>query len=109
MRIGDIPYLFTWAGDKINLTIRLIAQYYLSHEVSNTHLYVSNLTIEDVEYICRHDIVDSLVLYDLIPFECKMTQKHDCYLSNHLLNLGYAVVHLDIDGAMKILNSLIQQ
>ena len=37
-----------------------------------------------------------------------MTQKHDCYLSNHLLNLEYAAAHLDIDGAMNILNSLIQ-
>ncbi len=108
VRIEDIPYLFTWAGDKINRTIRLMAQYYLSHEVSNTHLYVSNLTIEDVEYICRQDLVDPLVLCDLIPFECKMTQKHDCYLSNHLLNLEYAAAHLDIDGAMFILNSFLQ-
>lgn len=108
VRIGDIPYLFTWAGDKINRTIRLMAQYYLSHEVSNTHLYVSNLTIEDIEFICKQDIVDPLTLCDLIPSECKMTQKHDCYLSNHLLNLEYAAAHLDIDGAMNILNSLIK-
>lgn len=108
VRIGDIPYLFTWAGDKINRTIRLMAQYYLSHEVSNTHLYVSNLTIEDVKYICEQDIVNPLEICELIPFECKITQKHDCYLSNHLLNLEYAATHLDIDGAMNILNSLIR-
>ena len=106
--VNGISYLFTWAGAKINRTIRLILQHFLSSEISYNHIYVSNVTSDDITYICSQETVDPMVLCDQVPFELKAKEKYDNYLSNHLLNLEYCASYLDVDGAMKILKDTIK-
>lgn len=107
--VDGISYLFTWAGAKINRTIRLILQHFLSNEISNNHIYVSNVTHDDITHICNQETVDPMILCDQVPFELKVQEKYDNYLSNHLLNLEYCASYLDVDGAMKVLRDTIRK
>ena len=107
--VDGISYLFTWAGAKINRTIRLILQHFLSNEISNNHIYVSNVTHDDITHICNQETVDPMILCDQVPFELKVKEKYDNYLSNHLLNLEYCASYLDVDGAMKVLRDTIRK
>lgn len=99
-------YIFTWAGDKINKTIYLMAKYYLDKRISYNHLYITDLKINDIESIIRFGKVDAIELANLVNRGAKEKQKYDYLLSDELLNIEYANTYLDIDHAWEVLIGL---
>lgn len=98
--------LLTWAGSKINRTICLISNLYLGEFIGFNPIYHNRLTKDDILEILKHPKPKA---EDLCPFlmRClRETRKYDYLLSDELLNVQYASMYLDVDGAWDILIKL---
>lgn len=102
-KYGEDNYLFTWAGCKINRTIKIIMELALSRSCEYNHLFVENITEEDIKILIRKGKPSNEQLVKMIPRELKEIQKYDYLISDYLLDLEYANTYLDIDGAWLIL------
>ena len=102
---GDEELFVTWAGSKINRTISLMAMLFLDEFVGLNHIYIRGLNKENAMEIVRHQKPKA---EDLCPFLMrfvKETKKYDYLLSEELLNVQYASMYLDVDGAWEIMQS----
>lgn len=105
---GKDCYLFTWAGWQINRTIKMIMEYELDENCEYNHLYIKNITKEDIKMVISRCKPCNEQLSEIIPRELKIMQKYDYLLSDYLLDLEYANTYLDIDGAWEVLCEIVK-
>lgn len=98
LRYGNESYLLNWAGTKANRTLALMMQYYLKKHCPYGSFYVSNITSEDIEALCKINKLDTIELASMLPRQYKICQKYDYLLSDKLLNMEYANTYLDINA-----------
>lgn len=94
---------FTWAGTKINRTISLILLNNIEITCQYNHLAVHKITVSDIKNALNKGKPDVLVLAALEQRIHKEKQKYDYLLSDKLLDLEYANIYLNIEGAWEIL------
>ncbi len=97
----------TWGGSKINRTISLMAIMFLDKYVGFNHIFVNGLRKEDVKKILKHSKPRAEELCPFLMRFVKETKKYDFLLSNELLNIQYASMYLDVDGAWEIMENTI--
>lgn len=91
--------LLTWAGSKINRTICLISNLYLDKFSGYNHIYLNRLTKEDISEILKHPKPKAESLCPYLMRCVKERKKYDYLLSDELLDIEYASMYLDVDGA----------
>lgn len=82
-----------------------MAMLFLDEFVGLNHIYIRGLNKENVMEIVMHQKPKA---EDLCPFLMrfvKETKKYDYLLSEELLNVQYASMYLDVDGAWEIMQS----
>ena len=104
--LGNEELFVTWAGYKINRTISLMSKLFLDESVGYNHIFIDGLTKENVKKILLHPKPKSEVLCPFLMRFVKETKKYDYLLSDELLNIQYASMYLDADGAWEILKKL---
>ena len=105
---GKDYILFTWAGSKINRTISLIANLFLERIVGFNHIFINGLFKENVLEILQRPKPKAEELCPFLMRCVKETKKFDYLLSDELLDIEYASMYLDVDGAWKELKILSQ-
>ncbi len=95
----DEELMFTWAGAKINRTISLIAQFYLEKTIGFNHIFLNGLNTEDVFAVLKHQKPKAESLCPFLMRCVKERKKYDYLLSDELLDIQYASMYLDVDGA----------
>lgn len=106
---GDETILFPWAGDRVMNTLSVMLS---AHGIATS--------LDGIALTCTHTSPPHLraALKDLSTSELpeattlaqsvsvKAQDKHDKYLSEDLLNIGYAAKNLDLPGTKKVLSRL---
>ena len=105
--INGVGALFTWAGHRINRTISLLYQFYMGNqkEIMYNHIYLLGITQADINIILSSEIPKEEELASLICRNQKELAKYDEFLTDHLLNLEYSKINLDLDRAINILQT----
>lgn len=98
-KYGDEEIMLTWAGTKINRTISLMAQLYLDNYVAYNHIYINNFNKEKLIELMKCPKPKAEILCQFLMREAKELKKFDYLLSSELLDIQYASMFLDVDGA----------
>ena len=120
-RLADISFVeydekstifFTWAGIQINHTIELIFKFYFEDAkiYKCTPIYlIGDITTPDITYILEKGKPRAIDLASLLDFDLKIRQKYDYLLTDELINMEYAESCLDVDGAWRVLESIMTE
>jgi hypothetical protein len=96
---GDENVILTWAGTIVNKTIGLISKLYLDKTIGFNHIFLNKLTKKDVTEILKHPKPQAESLCPFLMRYGKELNKFDHLLSDKLLDVEYASMSLDVDGA----------
>ncbi len=96
---GDENVILTWAGTIINKTIGLISKLYLDKTIGFNHIFLNKLTKEDIKEILKKPKPQAVSLCPFLMRYGKELNKFDYLLSDKLLDIEYASMNLDVDGA----------
>ena len=99
--------VFTWAGAKINRTICLIAHLYLEKSIGFNHIFLHRLGKEDILRILKRPKPQAESLCPYLMRCVKELKKYDYLLSDELLDIQYASMYLDVDGAWDVFVKLV--
>ena len=101
--------LFTWAGFRVNHTIKLILRRYLENiEIEECNeIYIVGVKPSDVVFIIKQEKPKAVDLASFLDFEIKLRHKYDYLLTDELLKMEYAKSCLDVDGAWNILKNIL--
>ena len=105
----DEELFITWAGSTINRTISLMTILFLDEFVGFNHIYIRRINKEVIMEIIKHPKPKAEELCSFLMRAVKETKKYDCFLSDELLNVQYASMYLDVDGAWEILTKSITE
>ena len=70
------------------------------------HIYVCNINIDNIKKMLSLPIPIAQDIAHLLPRRQKERERYDMYLPDTLLNLEYANTHLDLPGAITVLEGL---
>lgn len=110
IEIGNKVYIFTWLGDKITDTLKVI---FIMNNFSVTSLY-GIIEIEQIDKASVVSYLRSLLVYG-IPKEEELAtyiqdkeiEKFDEYLGEDLLNQGYGRRSFDSENTFSFINNLL--
>ena len=106
---GKEKLMFSWMGSLINRTIKMIIEFRLHKKCNYNHLFIENVTKEDIKLVVSREKPTKEQLTQIISRDTKEKQKYDYLLSEHLLDLEYANTYLDIDNAWNFICDILNK
>ena len=106
-------YIFLWVGDKVlNTLVAMLNSKGLNTDGHDFGISVVASKQDDLR-VCMHDLVagglpDAYDLAKSIPYEHKVRNKYDKFLTDELLSADYASSNLDAKGAYEALKGTLQ-
>ena len=106
---GKNTLIFPWRGDRVLYTLLILLKTMdLNVTYEGIALNVAgtdeNILRQKIDELLKRELPDPVDL--AVGVENKMTEKHDHFLSDHLLNQEFASRTLDIQGTWNILSEL---